>query len=116
MARFILAFVAVMALAVAPPGVAAARAGCAQAMEQMTAAMDRSSSVAGDQGDAAKAPCCPHPSKGCAKACAAMSAAAAITPTGFERVTIYQTLAANGPAASPFSPSCEPSGFDPPPR
>lgn len=116
MARFILALLAALAISAGPSTASAARTGCAQAMAGPMAAMDQASFAAPDPSSPAKPPCCNHGSKACAKACASLCIAAALTPSALDAPAIFQTLAAAGTTTSSFSPAREPSGFDPPPK
>ncbi len=124
--RFLLACLLALTLSLNPMIGFAAAMDCDQSMSQSAA---KASSMAGmdmagmdmsAKGDTSKStpdqPCCPHPMKDCAKACAAMGAATIGLPPADHVATFFATTPVKLAASNTFAASFKPPQLDRPPR
>jgi len=119
--RFLLACLLALTLSFNPISGFAATQDCGQAMAQMTTqASDMSNMDMSAMSDASKSkpdvPCCPHPMKDCAKACAAMSAATPGVLPQMEDVRFFAEAAVQLDLTTQVEPSFKPPNLDRPPR
>lgn len=123
--RFILAFMAVLALLVGPVTAAAAQVACAQADPAATATMDMPGMPGMDQVGVQTTtadPCCDHggkhpmDQKSCALACATSCAVTAALPSPVAGFMLVFSTAQLTPARLAPARSYEPAGLIRPPK